>query len=256
MPDTTAFPAFRVSLATTAEERRCAQQLRYQVFVQELGAGGAMVDHSVELEQDAFDAFADHMLVHDTRSGRLAGVYRLLRSDQADRAGGFYSESEYDLGVLTNCDKPLLELGRSCLHPDFRGTTALYHLWGGLAGYVADHQIDILFGVASFHGTNPQTLAAPLSLLHHNHLAPPALRVRARADHFQPMDLTPMQSLDRRNAMIAMPPLIKAYLRLGGSVGEGAYVDHAFNTTDVCLILQTCDMNRRQAQIYAKGRQP
>ena len=131
---------------------------------------------------------------------------------------------------------------------------ALYHLWGGLAGYVADHQIDILFGVASFHGTNPQSLAAPLSLLHHSHLAPPELRVRARAEHFQPMNLTSRQSLDRRGAMIAMPPLIKAYLRLGGTVGEGAFVDHTFNTTDVCLILQTSDVNQRPAQIYTQGR--
>lgn len=144
----------------------------------------------------------------------------------------------------------MLELGRSCLHPDYRGGMAMYHLWNGLAAYVAEHQVEVLFGVASFHGTDPQELAQPLSMLHHNHLAPPDLRVRAQADAFQPMDLVAEADLDRRAAMVQVPALIKAYLRLGGFVGEGAFVDRAFNTTDVCLILDTARMNDRQKRIY------
>jgi putative hemolysin len=127
----------------------------------------------------------------------------------------------------------------------------MYHLWNGLAGYVAEHGIEILFGVASFHGTDIAALAQPLSLLHHRHLAPEALRVRARAAHFQRMDLIAEDALDRRAAMLEVPALIKAYLRLGGVVGEGAFVDHAFNTTDVCLIMDTGRMNARSRRIYA-----
>lgn len=242
-------PQFTVKLATTAAELRAAQRLRYEVFVSELGGGGEMVDHDARLEQDRFDPFFDHLIAIDDATGETIGVYRVLRDDQARAAGQFYSEDEYDLSVLRQSGRRLLELGRSCLHRDYRGGMAMYHLWAALAGYVAEHEIEVLFGVASFHGTDPAALAAPLSLLHHRHLAPGDLRVKAR--EYQPMDLIPEADLDRRQAMLRTPALIKAYLRLGGFVGEGAFIDHAFNTTDVCLILDTARMNDRQRRIYA-----
>ncbi|WP_282168321.1 GNAT family N-acetyltransferase [Ruegeria atlantica] len=249
MPD--AGPSFTVKLAESEAELRAAQRLRYDVFVRELGGGGKMVDHEAGLEQDQFDPFFDHMLAYDDATGEVVGVYRLLPGERAVELGQFYSEDEYDLTVLKQSGRKLLELGRSCLHPDYRGGTAMYHLWNGLAGYVAEREIEVLFGVASFHGINVQELAQPLSMLHHNHLAPPDLRVRAQPDVFQSMDLVAPDALDRRGAMVQVPALIKAYLRLGGFVGEGAFIDHAFNTTDVCLILDTARMNERQRRIYS-----
>lgn len=247
-------PQFRVKLAETEDDVRAAQRLRYEVFVAELGSDGPMVDHDARLEQDRFDAYFDHLLLIDTaQSDAVVGVYRLLRADQAGRAGQFYSEDEYDLGVLRQSGRRLLELGRSCLAKPYRGGPGMYHLWQGLADYVEAHGIEILFGVASFHGTDPQPLAQPLSLLHHRHLAPPELRVRARSDRFQRMDLIAEEALDRRAAMLQVPPLIKAYLRLGGHVGEGAYIDYAFNTTDVCLIMDTAQLSPTQRAIYSKG---
>lgn len=252
MPDSNA--TFSVKIADTAAELRAAQALRYDVFVRELGGGGDMVDHEAGLEQDRFDPYFDHMLITDDQSGQVVGVYRLLRDDQAAEIGQFYSEDEYDLTVLKQSGRKLLELGRSCLHPDYRGGIAMFHLWSGLADYVARHEIEVLFGVASFHGTDPMALANPLAMLHHNHLAPEELRVRAQPTHFQAMNLIAKNDLDRRQAMLNTPALIKAYLRLGGFVGEGAFVDHAFNTTDVCLILDTARMNERQRRIYDGGR--
>lgn len=252
MPDSG--PAFTVKIAETEDELRAAQALRYDVFVRELGGGGALVDHDQGLERDRFDPFFDHMIVSDGRTGKVVGVYRLLRDDQARAAGQFYSEDEYDLSVLKSSGRKLLELGRSCLHPDYRGGMAMFHLWSGLADYVERHGIEILFGTASFHGTDVAALAQPLSMLHYNHLAPPELRVRAQPAHFQPMDLVPEDQLDRRRAMLGVPALIKAYLRLGGFVGEGAFVDREFNTTDVCLVLDTARMNERQRRIYTGGR--
>lgn len=146
-----------------------------------------------------------------------------------------------------------MELGRSCLAEGYRGGAAMYHLWNGLARYVAEHDIEILFGVASFHGTDPAKLAQPLSLLHHRHLAPEALRVRTVAEHYQPLDLVPADQIDRRAAMLQVPALIKAYLRLGGFVGDGAFIDETFNTTDVCLVMDTGRLNARQKAIYSKG---
>src|SRR5690606_26752811 len=134
-------------------------------------------------------------------------------------------DGEYDLAPLRASGRRLLELGRSCVHRDYRGGSGMFLLWNGLADYVLERGIDVMFGVASFHGTDVGPLALPLSWLHHHHLAPPDLRVSARADSYQRMDLLPVSELDRRAAMVAMPALIKAYLRLGGFVGEGAYVD-------------------------------
>ena len=243
-------PRFRVAMARTDDDLRQAQSLRYNVFVRELGGGGPLVDHAAGLEQDRFDPYFDHMLLHDDAAGKVVGVYRMLRKPQAQAAGQFYSEDEYDLAPLRATGRSLLELGRSCVHADYRGGTAMYHLWGGLAEYVAQHRIEIMFGVASFHGTDPQALAQPLSLLHHRHLAPPALRVHARPPNAHSMNLMPEDQIDRRAAMVQVPALIKAYLRLGGMVGAGAFVDHAFNTTDVCLIMDTAAMSNRQKRIY------
>ncbi len=245
---------FEVRLAETAEDLRAAQRLRYEVFVSELGGDGPLVDHDHRLERDRFDPFCDHLILADTaKNGAVMGVYRLLRDDQARQAGQFYSEDEYDLSLLKSSGRRLMELGRSCLAPAYRGGSAMYHMWNGLARYICDNQIDILFGVASFHGTNPQALAQPLALLHHRHLAPEALRVRAQPSHYQPMDLLPEDQLDRRAAMLQVPALIKAYLRLGGYVGDGAFVDHAFNTTDICLVMDTHLLREKQKNIYSKG---
>ena len=242
---------FSVRLAETDEDLRAAQALRYNVFVSELGGDGELVDHDAGLERDRFDPYFDHMLLTDTRSGQVVGVYRLLTSDRAAEIGHFYSEGEYDLTPLKTSGRRLLELGRSCLHCDYRGGAGMYHLLNGLAQYVAERQIEVLFGAASFPGTDVDALAAPLTLLHERHLAPKGLRVRSR--QYQPMDLIDPKKLDRRKAMIEVPALIKAYLRLGGFVGDGAFVDHSFNTTDVCLILDTERMNARQKKIYTGG---
>ena len=177
---------FQVRLAQTEADVQAAQRLRYDVFVRELGGGGPMVDHAAGLERDRFDPYFDHLLLTDRRCGKLAGVYRVMRGDMAARAGGFYSAAEYDLAPLVQSGRKLLELGRSCLDPAYRGGTAMHHLWAALAGYVAEYEIEVLFGVASFHGTDTAALAEPLSLLHHRHLAPPELRVRAR--EYAPMD--------------------------------------------------------------------
>ena len=245
---------FTVRLAQNEADLRAAQRLRYDVFVAELGGDGDLVDHDAGLERDRFDPYFDHLLLADeSRGGEIVGVYRVLRDDQAAKAGQFYSEDEYDISALMASGRRVMELGRSCLAEGYRGGAAMYHLWNGLAQYVADHDIEILFGVASFHGTDADTLAQPLSLLYHRHLAPEALRVRALPEHFQPLNLIPEEQIDRRAAMLQVPALIKAYLRLGGFVGDGAFVDECFNTTDVCLVMDTARLNARQKSIYTKG---
>lgn len=244
---------FTVRFAQNDADLLAAQRLRYRVFVTELGGDGEDVDHDTGLERDRFDPHCKHLLLIDParpEGDNAVGVYRLLDRDGADSAGRFYCDSEYDLSPLQNSGRPLLELGRSCLEADHRGGTAMYLLWHALADYISAQGIEILFGVASFHGTDPETLAAPLSWLHHHHLAPEPLRARSRV--MQPMDLLPKAELERKAAMLQTPALIKAYLRLGGVVGEGAFVDHEFNTTDICLIVDVTAADSRQSRIYRR----
>ena len=258
---TAADPRFELRLARDADDLRAAQRLRYRVFVEELGGDGPMVDHAARLERDALDADFDHLLLIDASRDAAAldhvvGVYRLLPGDRAARIGRFYCDDEYELGALRASGRRLLELGRSCVHRDHRGGAAMFLLWNALADYVLERRIEVLFGVASFHGTDPQALAMPLAWLHHHHLAPPCMRVRARPQHFQPMDLLPPDALDRRTALAQIPPLIRAYLRLGGVVGEGAFIDRAFNTTDVCLLVDTAAMSDRHRAHYVRRAGP
>jgi len=249
----------QLRLAETEDDLRAAQRLRYEVFVAELGGDGPLVDHGARLERDEFDPHYDHLVLIDTRRDAAAhdhvvGVYRLLTDERARDLGRFYTEDEYDLAPLKQSGRKLLELGRSCVHPEYRGGAALYRLWKGLADYVLERDIEILFGVASFHGTDTGALAEPLSYLHHRFLAPPEMRVRAQPAHFQNMDLMPEAQIDRKRATLALPHLIKAYLRLGGFVGEGAFIDHAFNTVDVCLVMDAERMNAASRNRYVRGR--
>ena len=244
-------------LATSVEDLTAAQHLRYEVFVAELGGDGPLVDHTARLERDTFDPFFDHLVLVDRRRDpagldHVIGAYRVMPGDRRAAAGQFYSESEYDLGPLLASGRRLLELGRSCVHADHRGGVAMFHLWNGLADYVLERRIEVLFGVASFHGTDSVALAQPLSWLHHHHLAPPDMRVRALPPNRQEMALVPAEGLDRKAAMAATPALIKAYLRLGGFVGDGAFIDRAFNTMDVCLVMDTGQMSARHRDFLTR----
>jgi len=246
-----------VRLAGTAEDHFAAQRLRYAVFVDELGGTGPLVDHAARLERDAFDPHFDHLILVDRRRDpasldHVVGVYRVMPLDRRAAAGRFYSETEYDLTPLLASGRRLLELGRSCVDRNHRGGTAMFLLWNALADYVLEREIEVLFGAASFHGTDLTALAQPLSWLHHHHLAPPAMRANVLPEHRQAMDLVPPDQLDRKAAMAAIPALIKAYLRLGGFVGDGVFVDRAFNTTDVCLVMDTGQMSARHREFYLR----
>ncbi len=251
---------YDVRLASSEVERMGAQRLRYRVFVEELGAEATPEQHAARREWDAFDPWFDHLILVDLARAiadpldRVVGVYRLLRGEVAAEGPGFYGASEYDLGPIVGSGRPSVELGRSCVAPEHRSGVAMHLLWNGLGDYVLSRRIEILFGVASFAGTDPAPVAEALAHLHHQHLAPPELRVRARAEHFLDMNRMPPEAVDPLAALRAIPPLIKAYLRLGGKVGEGAFVDRAFNTIDVCVVMDTAQMAARHRQFYERGR--
>ena len=248
-------PKFRTKIADKTDELIAAQKLRYRIFVQELGGGGELVDHDLGLERDRFDPYFDHILLFDDarKSNPIIGVYRVMTCEKANQCGEFYSDKEYDLTVLRRSGKKLLELGRSCLDQDYRGGTALAYLWQALAEYALERKVEILFGVASFHGTIVSALAEPLSLLHHQYLAEEKIRPVAKKPFNQKMNILEPELINRKSAVLKMPALIKSYIRLGGKVGLDAYVDHKFNTTDVCLIMDISSMNDKRKSFFIKG---
>ena len=189
---------------------------------------------------DDFDDICDHLLVVDsTRPPERAvvGTYRLLRRSVADRHGGFYSAGEYDIAKLLCVEGELVELGRSCVDMDYRAGAVVQALLRGLGAYVMQHDIRLMFGCASLHGTDPEGLALPLSYLHHHLRAPPHLCARALDHLYVEMNRLPPDEIDRRSGTASLPPLIKGYARAGCRFGDGAVIDEQFNTTDVCVVL-------------------
>ena len=232
-----------VRLTAQPKDVAAAQALRYRVFYEEMAAAPSRKMAAKRRDFDEFDARCDHLLVLDHNlppKRSVVGTYRLLRHEVAAQHGGFYSAAEFDLSPLLGgrvTSGQLLEVGRSCVAAEYRNTATIQLLWRGIASYLQMHNITLLFGCASFPGTDPSAHAEPLSFLHHERLAPPEMRVRALPHLCSPMDLVEADAVSPRQALKVMPPLIKAYLRLGAFVGEGAVIDRQFGTTDVFLIL-------------------
>ena len=232
-----------VRIATTAGEVDAALALRYRIFFDEMGAAPNAQAAASRRDRDEFDAVADHLLVVDHGIGPgpegVVGTYRMLQPSGAAAIGRFYSADEYDIHTITDFPGRVLELGRSCVDIKYRGRAVMQLLWRGIAAYVFHNQIDLMFGCASLPGTDPEKLATELSYLYEHHLAPPALRPRAKADRYIEMRRVPVSSFDPRRVNQMLPPLIKGYLRIGGFIGDGAVIDPQFNTIDVAMILKT-----------------
>ncbi|MCD8525688.1 MAG: GNAT family N-acetyltransferase [Alphaproteobacteria bacterium] len=213
MPEQDSAPKEQISvrLAKSASEIEAAQKLRYRVFYEEYKALPTDEISAQKRDFDEYDAYADHLIVIDHEGGanNIVGTYRLLRREKADECGHFYSAQEYDLSQLLDTGASLLELGRSCVLPDYRAGSVLQLLWQGIANYIMDHKIDLMFGCASLHSTDIEELAAPLSYMYHYHLAPYGLRPRAVDGRFIEMNRMPQSEIDPKAMFAALPPLIK-----------------------------------------------
>ncbi len=258
-----------VRLAGSAAEIRLAQKLRYRVFYEEMTAVADARASREQRDADAFDAYCDHLLVIDHGQPRdrlhqrlhdrflgprpvIVGTYRLLRQEVAERHGGFYTSREYEIAPLIAANPHLkfLELGRSCVLAPYRDKRTVELLWHGIWSYVLMHGIDVMLGCASLEGTDPDSLALPLSFLHRAARAPAGWRAQAVSGRYVAMDRLPGEAIDTKAALKAMPPLLKGYLRLGGLVGDGAVIDHDFGTTDVLIVLPVANINPRYVAHY------
>ncbi|HVO01866.1 MAG TPA: GNAT family N-acyltransferase [Candidatus Cybelea sp.] len=246
-----------IRLAETEAEVAAAQALRYKVFYEEMTASPTPEMAAAKRDFDSFDAYCDHLIVVDARKGQgaagIVATYRLLRRSAADRRGQFYSVDEYDISNIVAHPGEILELGRSCVDAAYRSKAVMQLLWKGISEYVFHFNIEIMFGCASFPGTDPARHAAPLTYLYHRHLAPPEFRPRAVPERYVAMNIMPFSEIDERRALAALPPLIKGYLRLGGFVGDGAVIDHQFGTIDVSVVVVTDLVSDKYYKHYARA---
>jgi putative hemolysin len=245
-----------IRLAESQEEVAAAQALRYRVFYEEMSASPSPEMEAVRRDFDSFDPFCDHLIVIDARKGPgaegIVATYRLLRRAGAAKRGQFYSVDEYDISAILAHPGEILELGRSCVDAAYRSKAVMQLLWKGISAYVFHYEIEIMFGCASFPGTDPAEHAVTLSYLHHRHLAPTEFRPRAIPSRYVSMDLKPISEIDERRALAQLPPLIKGYLRLGGFVGDGAVIDQQFGTIDVSVVVVIDRVSDKYYKHYAR----
>lgn len=248
--------SLEVRLAARPKDVRRAQRVRYKVFYEQ---GAAVADRLAALQRRdlcPFDAICDHLIVLDRAAEsramgglrpKVVGTYRLLRQSVAARHSGFYTAQEFDVAPLLerHRDKRFLELGRSCVLPDYRSKRTIELLWRGIGSYVRRHGIDVLIGCASLEGTDPAALALPLSFLHHHARAAPEWQAEPLPRRAGAATILPIESVDRRRALASLPPLMKGYLRAGARFGEGVVVDRQFGTTDVLAIMPLAELDGR-----------
>jgi len=245
-----------VRIARSEKEIEAAQMLRYRVFYDEMGCSASEEVQAKKRDFDGFDVYCDHLLVLDydlpASGSQVVATYRLLRRSQMQKhLKAFYSEDEFNIAAIKNEKGEILELGRSCVDANYRNRSAMQLLWRGIGAYVTQYDIKLMFGCASFFGTDVKEHAVPLSYLYHYHLAPQGIRAVALPERYVEMNLVPKEEINVKRAFAALPSLIKGYLRLNGYIGLGAVIDSHFNTVDVGIVVQTDLVADKYAQRYS-----
>lgn len=237
---------YEVRLTRNKEERKQVRQLRYDVFVEEEGAAATEEQKNLREEYDSFDRYAEYMAVF--HNGKIVGTYRIIDRNAAEKMGGFYTESEFNISKIKKVSGNIVEMSRACVAREYRDNALVMRmLWAGLGEYVVRRQIAVLFGVASWAGKKPADSAQAISYLYYNHLSPLSLRATVIPENFADgvnpklarMNILPEVFVDEEDARRQMTPLIKGYLRLGATFGKGVFVDAPFNSYDVFVMLQT-----------------
>lgn len=225
-----------VGLAQSAEEIELIQRLRYNVFSEEYGA--VLGDSQEGIDRDAFDPWCEHLMVKELGTDHVVGTYRILTPYQAKRAGGYYSESEFDLSGLSDIRSQLVEFGRACIHADYRQGSALMMLWSGLAEILKQGRYQYVFGCASVSLRDDGNTAARVWRQVRDGVC---LDSQANV---VPLHRYPVDLLDS-DLPADIPALLKGYLKLGARVcGEPAW-DPDFNTADFPMLLSVANMGTR-----------
>lgn len=231
-----------VELADSPQAVREAQALRYRVFAEELGA--KLKTDTPGLDIDDFDPVCEHLLVRETKTGRVVGCTRLLNNAGAERLGRYYSESEFDLGAIPSLPGQRLELGRTCVSPECRHGSVIAVLWSGVARYIRQHDVDFLFGCASVPlGENDCQAAAIMNRMRRQAMATESLRVIPRA---------PLQAGVSADDVLdaPLPALLKGYVRLGALACGEPCRDPDFEVGDILMLLDMRELSPTYARHF------
>lgn len=236
------FSKLSLSLATTSEEVREVQRLRYKVFIESMGLSA--LANAEGLDKDEFDDHCDHLIVRDSKTLKVVGTYRVLGPNAARDIGRYYSETEFDLSRLQHVRSGIAEAGRACIHPDYRSGAVIMMLWAGLAAYMRRERCSHLIGCASISLTDGgQNAAAIYQGLTEQDFCPLEYRV---TPHLR----FPLEEIDTQTAEARIPPLLKGYLRAGAWVcGEPAW-DPDFHSADLFVMLPLANLDSRYARHY------
>lgn len=240
-----------VQIARTPQDIKAVQALRFDVFFNEYQAQAYTDSHADGLDRDMFDDHCAHLMVVDnSQDGRVVATTRLLLSARKPADLPYIAASEFSIPLLDAGTGNYMEVGRSCVHKDYRDGNAIQLLWRGITKFVFACDIDYLFGCASFHETDPDRIAHQLSYLYHRHLGD--AQTLARALEYRPMDLLPADQVDDKTALAGLPPLIKAYLQLGGVVGDGVALDDQFKTLDILMTVEIAKVPETYVKFFKK----
>ena len=214
-----------------------AQKLRFNTFFKE----SSINNPDYILDSDEYDKFCDHLVVIDksVSSNHVVGTYRLMINYSNNSKGDFYTETEFDLYNLKKLDLKILEVGRSCVHKNYRDGKIIRLLWRGLSTYIKKSKVDFIIGCASFQCSNTNKIRNQLSFLKSFYSAPKkylTFPLKSKNAKWKSADISKISKL---KIFKSLPPLIKAYLRVGAWVGEGAVFDPHFRTIDICIILKS-----------------
>lgn len=240
-----------VKIAQSQDDVEAVQRLRFDVFFNEYQAQAYTDSHADGLDRDMFDEHCAHLMVVDnSQDGRVVATTRLLLSARKPADVPYIAASEFSIPLLGEKTGNYMEVGRSCVHKDYRDGNAIQLLWRGITKFVFAYDIDFLFGCASFHETDADKIATELSYLYHRHLGEG--KTLARALEHMPMDRIPADQIDDKSAMASLPPLIKAYLQLGGVVGDGVALDDQFNTLDIMMTVEIAKVPQTYVKFFKK----
>lgn len=226
-----------MGLARTNEELESIQRLRYNVFTEEMHA--VFPDAVDGLDADRYDPWCEHLMVKDSGTDQVVGTYRLLTPAHALKAGGYYSETEFDLSGLGALRDNIVEVGRSCIHSDYRNGSVIMLLWAGIASVVQQYGFRYVLGCASVSLRDDGVTAAEVWRTAKRHMDAATGLPRVIPRHHYPVERV-SSVLPAR-----MPPLIKGYLKLGATICGAPAWDPDFNTADFPILLDLTRMDAR-----------
>lgn len=227
-----------IKLAETKEELEQIYRLRYFDLI--LDYNKNQINEN-EMDKDEYDEICDQMIAVDKNTNKVIGTYRLLKNSRLPDGMKFLAETEFDISPLKKYE--VLEVGRAVVKPEYRDGSTITMLWKGVIRYAVSENIDFMIGTASFHGVDVNKYQDSLSYLHYNHLSPEDIRCSVNKTTWSRIDLK--ENYDPLEAKKNLPPLIKGYLRLGATIGEGAYLDIPFNSLDVLIVLKISDIEQK-----------